>query len=103
MPINPSESEQEYFLRLEIEKLRAAQSEATAKMQDEERRRTKELHWMKCPKCGADLGEVAYRSVRIDVCGGCGGAFLDKGEIEQLLQLEGGESVFGRMLKAFKG
>ena len=49
MPVNPSDSEQEYFLKMELEKLRKAQAERAAQMKEEEKKKTKVLHWMKCP------------------------------------------------------
>lgn len=102
MPVNPSDSEQEYFLRLELEKLRKAQEARAAQMQEEEKRQAKELHWMKCPKCGSGLEEVEYRAIKVDYCGGCGGSWFDAGEIEQLLKLEDQEHILGKFLKVFR-
>jgi Zn-finger nucleic acid-binding protein len=39
---------------------------------------------MRCPKCGRKLEEVVYHKVRIDRCTGCGGVWLDPGELEVL-------------------
>jgi hypothetical protein len=39
---------------------------------------------MRCPNCGEPLQEVTYHQVKIDECIGCGGIWLDKGELEQL-------------------
>jgi Pyruvate/2-oxoacid:ferredoxin oxidoreductase delta subunit len=102
MPVNPSDSEQEYFLKMELEKLRKAQAERAAKMQEEEKKKTKELHWMKCPKCGSDLEEVEYRKIKVDYCGGCQGSWFDAGEIQQLLTLEDEQHVLGKFLKLLK-
>lgn len=103
MPVKPSDSEQEYFLKHEIEKLRKAQHDRAAKMKEEEKAKQKELHFMKCPKCGSDMTEVEYRKVKVDYCGGCGGSFLDKGEIAELLKLEDDEHILSKFLKVFKG
>lgn len=51
---------------------------------DDERERLRELHWMRCPKCGAELKEIVFRSVKVDKCFACGGVYLDDGELEQL-------------------
>ena len=51
---------------------------------DMERERLRELHWMRCPKCGAELQEIVFRSVKVDKCFACGGVYLDDGELEQL-------------------
>jgi len=61
--------------------------------------RLKELHYMKCPKCGHSLSEIEYRGVRIDRCGNCSGVWLDAGELEQLSQKEG---ALGNVMKLFK-
>ncbi len=43
-----------------------------------------ELCHLRCPKCGRKLEETIYRDVRIDRCIGCGGVWLDPGELEAL-------------------
>ena len=102
MPVNPSDSEQEYFLKLELEKLREAQKAHAAKQQEAEKQKQKELHWMRCPKCGCELKEIEYRTIKVDYCGGCGGSFFDSGEITSLLKLEGEQHVLGKFLGLFK-
>lgn len=77
--------EEEYFRNEEIEKLRRQRQEAARRLAEDERTRARELHWMRCPKCGLELSEVDYRDVRVDTCFACGGMFLDKGEIEKVL------------------
>jgi Zn-finger nucleic acid-binding protein len=44
---------------------------------------------MICPKCGADLRSYERNGVTIDQCTGCRGIFLDRGELERLLDAEG--------------
>ena len=76
----PSRNEDEYFVRQDAELLRK-QREA----QDTERvRQERASHFMKCPKCGADLAEKAMSGVKVDVCTECGGVWLDPGELEQV-------------------
>ena len=78
----PSRNEDEYFVRQDAELLRK-QREA----QDAERiRQERASHFMKCPKCGADLAEKPMNGVRVDVCTECGGLWLDAGELEQVRQ-----------------
>ncbi|MCI0416194.1 zf-TFIIB domain-containing protein [bacterium] len=49
----------------------------------EEGRKQKELHWMKCPKCGSDLKETdVMHGLLVDDCTLCRGIFLDYGELE---------------------
>lgn len=37
-----------------------------------------------CPGCGSKLSPIQVRGVRIDLCTGCGGAWLDAGELTRL-------------------
>src|SRR4051812_5026782 len=39
-----------------------------------------------CPRCKQSLNESTYETVRIDRCAGCGGAWLDSGELEEVLE-----------------
>jgi hypothetical protein len=96
MPVKPSDSEEEYFKKQEIEKLRKARAEATKQIAEQERQQLKKLHWMHCPKCGLDLNEVDYRGVKVDTCFSCGGMYLDHGEIDKVLEFEE-PGAFGRM------
>ena len=56
-----------------------------------ERSRLRELHWMKCPKCGHDLKPETLEGIEIDRCTFCEGFYLDQGEIEELF-LKNGQS-----------
>lgn len=85
MPVRPSNSEDEYFKREEVRKLRKLREQASSGIEQRERKRLKELHWMRCPKCGMELAEVDFRGVTVDSCFSCGGAFLDKGEVEKAM------------------
>lgn len=39
---------------------------------------------MKCPRCDGNLHETVYENVKIDVCDGCAGVWLDAGELAQI-------------------
>jgi Zn-finger nucleic acid-binding protein len=55
------------------------------KMADPEARKTKELHWMHCPKDGSDLVELEIdHGLRLDECPLCKGIYLDFGEVDVL-------------------
>jgi Zn-finger nucleic acid-binding protein len=41
-----------------------------------------------CPKCTADMRTYERNGVTVDQCTGCGGLFLDRGELERLVQAE---------------
>jgi len=88
MPVDPSNAEDEYFKREQIEKLRAARAEANSELADEAKAAAKKTHWMHCPKCGMELAEIEYRGVQVDNCFSCGGMFLDAGEAEKILEFE---------------
>jgi hypothetical protein len=51
----------------------------------EEMARLKQLHHLKCPKCGHDMKEEVLDQVTIDRCAFCEGIFFDAGELDQLL------------------
>jgi len=95
----PSASEEEYFARQEAERRRKLAEERQAKLLAEERERERALHFMKCPKCGMQLEEIAFGDVRVDKCFSCEGLWLDKGELDLIRQKEGG--FMGRMLSVF--
>jgi len=56
---------------------------------EEHRAKLKQLHWMKCPKCGHDMKTETLESIEIDRCTFCEGFFLDQGEIEELFLKRG--------------
>ncbi len=86
--VKPSDKEEEYFKRRELAKLRKMREEAARAMAEEERRRMKELHFMRCPKCGMALEEIELRGVMVDACFNCGGMFFDQGEVEKIIEAE---------------
>ena len=84
----PSHVEDEYFVREYAEKKRRLALTAKHEKQAAELKRLKELHFMKCPKCGLDLQEVRYAGIDVDVCFACAGVFLDRGELEHIHKRE---------------
>ncbi len=55
-------------------------------MQNENARKQKELHWMKCPNCGSDLRETELGAgIKVDECQVCKGIYLDTGELQEAL------------------
>jgi hypothetical protein len=96
MSRKPTESEEEYFARLEFERKKKAEGEKQKNMAEAEKKRLKELHSMHCPKCGMGLIEVEYKTLKIDRCSACDGVWLDAGELEAAVKLE--KSVLSRML-----
>ena len=84
MPVKPSEQEEEYFARQEIQRRLKAEAEKTLKMDEEEKKRLRELHYLHCPKCGSNLEQAVIKEVTVDLCPGCHGIFLDAGELEKI-------------------
>ena len=98
----PSNQEDEYFAREEIEKkhrLAMKQADQLAERTKEELQR---LHYMKCPKCGMDLHSLKKGPVEIDTCFHCRGIWLDEGELEQLQSHREGGAVVRSILNIFK-
>jgi hypothetical protein len=88
MPIKPSEKEEEYFSRLEFERRKKLEEEKRAQMEVKESERLKQLHHMRCPKCGMQLIEMDYGGILVDKCSECYGVWLDAGELEAVSKLE---------------
>jgi hypothetical protein len=82
MPIDhkPSSNEDEYFLKLDAERIK----EMRAKLDAERAQAERKSHYMKCPKCGGNLKETTFQHIKVDVCSDCSGIWLDAGEIEML-------------------
>lgn len=91
MPTKPSEAEEEYFARVEFERLKKCEAEKRAKMEAEEKQKLKDLHYMCCPKCGMPLIEIDYNGVAVDKCSSCEGVWLDAGELEQVSSMDRGK------------
>ena len=98
----PSRAEDEYFAKQEIERRKQWAKEQSAKMATAEKDRLKQLHHMKCPKCGMDLATIALQGINVDQCASCGGVFFDAGELDALLAADKRGGVLGRVFSVFK-
>jgi Zn-finger nucleic acid-binding protein len=86
-----STKEDEYFARQDKELIarhREEKARREAEKAKEEAARRREIHYMKCPKCGSDMEEIEFKEIQIDRCTGCSGVWLDKGELKTLLERE---------------
>lgn len=92
--------EEEYFAQEELAKIKKLAEEKRNKIAQDEKEKLKQLHWMRCAKCGNELHEVLFRGITIDKCFACGGVFLDNGELEKLAGHESG--FFNSVLSLFK-
>jgi uncharacterized protein len=84
----PSNTEEEYFAREEIEKKRKLALKQAEELAQAEKKKLQELHHMHCPKCGMKLQSVKQGPVEIESCFNCQGIWLDAGELEQLVKRE---------------
>jgi uncharacterized protein len=101
MTEKPSKSEEEYFARKEAELREARRMAAASAARDAERK----SHYMKCPKCGANLTVEEYHGVEIDRCPDCKGIWFDAGEAELLIEKEtaGFGKIFASVVKGVRG
>ena len=97
MPEKPSEKEAEYFARMDYEKKKKVEEERHRKLAEGEKKSLKELHYMRCPKCGMELIEIDYKGIKVDKCSECEGVWFDAGELEAVSELEksGLDKLFG--------
>jgi hypothetical protein len=60
MPVKPTEKEEEYYAKMEFERKQKLELQKQRALSEEQRKRSQELHRMKCPKCGMELIEIDY-------------------------------------------
>lgn len=91
----PSRNEDEYFAKVNAELIKERRAALDVARSASERK----AHYMKCPKCGADLVETEHHHVKVDRCPECKGVWLDAGEIEMLEHANerGVKGFFGSM------
>lgn len=87
--------EDRYFAERDQELMLRHKKEKETKKREEE----KKLHYMKCPKCGADLEEFSFKGLELDRCNECKGLWFDKGELQELLKKEA--NIMRSLLKGF--
>ena len=95
-----SEKEEEYIARMELERKKKVEKEKHGKLAENEKKRLKELHYMRCPKCGLELMEIDYRGIKIDECSGCQGIWLDAGEFSAISKFD--KSALDKLFGIFK-
>ncbi|MEW6441933.1 MAG: zf-TFIIB domain-containing protein [bacterium] len=80
--------EDEYFAKVEFERKKKLLEDQQKQMQAAEKEKLKDLHWMRCPKCGMVMVEIDFEGVKVDKCSSCLGIYLDDGEVQMLLRQE---------------
>jgi uncharacterized protein len=94
----PSRNEEEYFAKLEAERIERKRQEQAKLAQDAERK----SHYMRCPKCGGQLITEEFHRVQIDRCPDCHGVWLDQGELDAVMTSED-KGLLSRALGEFMG
>ena len=64
------------------------QEDSEKEKKDKEALALKELHWMKCPKCGNDMKVIQINNIELEKCKNCEGIYFDAGELDDLLLRE---------------
>lgn len=91
----PTKGEDEYFAKRDAELITQTRERELARQAEAERR----LHFMKCPKDGYDLIPQEHHGVQVDLCTHCGGMWLDRGELDQLIHLSEQPGMIRRVVK----
>jgi hypothetical protein len=62
----------------------------------------KQAAHMRCPKCGSRLRVSTRHAITVDACDGCGGIWLDRGELERLAARETEDGI-ARWVRSLTG
>ena len=100
MAVKPTETEEEYFAKIEFEKRKKREVEKQAQLVEAAKKNLKELHYMHCPKCGMQLIEIDYKKIAVDKCSSCEGVWLDAGELEVVSKMDKG--ALDKLFNVFK-
>lgn len=84
--------EDEYFARRDRELINKLKREKEQQFKEDLQAATE----MICPRCGKTLHERIEHGVTLDECAGCGGVWLDKGELDALATVDE-QGWFGRL------
>ena len=84
-----SHAEDEYFAREDAEKKRQYAIAHAKEIAVSEKERLKELHHMRCPKCGMPLHHIAYHGIEVERCFACHCVVLDDHDLDRLVGHEG--------------
>jgi hypothetical protein len=74
-------NEDEYFARLDAERMQRRREQEEARARDAERR----LHHMRCPKCGGHLKGRKLHGIEVETCEDCKGSWFDYGAARAIL------------------
>ena len=97
--------EEEYFLKLEQERIARRKEAATAQRTEAEEKAARLAAIGRCPKDGAKLNQLVYMKVTLDQCPDCQGIWLDHGEGRAILEAEkkAGKGFFTDFINSVAG
>ena len=81
----PKQSEEEWFAKFEIQMIRDAQRKRAKTESDTKQEPEKPSNYMLSPKDGTELKPEKVGEIEIDICEKCGGIWLDRGELEEII------------------
>ena len=79
-----SRNEEEYFAKLEAERIERKRQELNRLARNAERK----SHYMRCPKCGGELQTEQFHRVQVERCPDWEGLWFDAGEVEHVMGQE---------------
>jgi Zn-finger nucleic acid-binding protein len=94
--------EEEYFYRINRELIERKRQELDAARAARREENETKAHWMRCPKCGGRMESVNLLKIQVDRCSRCQGVFLDRGELDTLLQVKESHTFLARLKKLFE-
>lgn len=93
--------ETDYFIKEDMENRHRISEENKRKQKSEKEAALKNLHFMKCPKCGHDLITKRISYIDIDQCENCGTLVLAPKDVDKFLAEE--KSILKSLVDFFKG
>jgi len=78
-------NEEAFFFQSNRELIEEQREVMAREGREQERKDARELHWLKCPKCGCSMSQVELAGIEVESCNECEGLFLDKGELDFLV------------------
>ena len=91
------DKEEEFFYKLNRDLIEKKRVELDRDRKANQKTQSQAPHWLTCPKCGSDLKEIELLGIKIDRCAGCQGTFLDRGELELLIEAKEHTGFFKRL------
>lgn len=81
-------TEEEYFNRIEAERLARRKQDASVEKSNAAELAARQAAIGRCPKDGSKLNQIVYQKVTLDQCPECHGIWLDQGEGRAILEAE---------------